>query len=92
MKCHEVQPLLGAYLDGELDLLHSLDIERHLADCAQCSRSLEKLRHLGMAITAAPRYHASTQLRLRLRRRFSTLSGARVRRRGERKRRAHPRH
>jgi anti-sigma factor RsiW len=67
MNCHEVHPLLGAYLDGELDLLHSLDIERHLADCAECSRSLEELRHLSLDVASAPRFHASHQLRARLR-------------------------
>ena len=38
MNCDEVQSLLPAYLDGELDLVKSLEIERHLQGCAACSR------------------------------------------------------
>ncbi len=66
MNCREVEPLLGAYLDGELDLLHSLDIEAHLGRCELCAKSLEELRQTGFAVSAAPRYRASKQLRARL--------------------------
>jgi anti-sigma factor RsiW len=66
MNCREVEPLLGAYLDGELDLLHSLDIDAHLGDCARCSRAIEELKQLELAVSAMPRYRASKQLRGRL--------------------------
>jgi anti-sigma factor RsiW len=48
MTCHEVEPLLGAYLDNELDLSNSITLERHLGECAACAtqyRSLEELRN-----------------------------------------------
>ena len=47
MNCHEIHPLLHAYVDSELDLMPSLDVDRHLKTCAGCTaikRSLESLR------------------------------------------------
>src|SRR5207248_2814404 len=47
MNCHEIHPLLHAYVDSELDLMPSLEVDRHLTNCAACSdlkRSLESLR------------------------------------------------
>jgi anti-sigma factor RsiW len=47
MNSTEIHPLLHAYVDSELDLLPSLEVDRHLKSCAQCSalkRSLESLR------------------------------------------------
>ena len=38
MSCQEVQDLLHGYMDGELDLVRTLDIERHLQDCSVCAR------------------------------------------------------
>ncbi len=36
MGCQETHGLLDAYLDGELDLTASLELEQHLKDCADC--------------------------------------------------------
>jgi anti-sigma factor RsiW len=38
VSCQEVQDLLDGYMDGELDLVRTLDIERHLQDCSICAR------------------------------------------------------
>jgi anti-sigma factor RsiW len=38
VSCQEVQDLLHGYMDGELDLVRTLDIERHLQDCSICAR------------------------------------------------------
>lgn len=38
MKCDEVQPLHGPYLDSELDAKTTLEIQRHLLGCADCDR------------------------------------------------------
>ena len=48
MTCQDIQLLLHGYLDGELDLVRSLEIEEHLAGCAACrqlQRSQEVLRN-----------------------------------------------
>jgi anti-sigma factor RsiW len=47
MNCAEMHPLLHAYVDNELDLMPSLEVDRHLKSCARCAaekRSLESLR------------------------------------------------
>jgi anti-sigma factor RsiW len=47
MNCHEIHPLLHAYVDSELDLMPSIEVDRHLKSCAACAamkRSLESLR------------------------------------------------
>jgi anti-sigma factor RsiW len=36
MQCTDVGDLIHAYLDGELDLVRALEMERHVADCARC--------------------------------------------------------
>jgi anti-sigma factor RsiW len=38
MKCDELQPLQGPYLDSELDARTSLEIEQHLKSCPNCAR------------------------------------------------------
>ena len=37
MNCGEIQSLIHAYVDGELDLVRSVEIERHLRECEACS-------------------------------------------------------
>ena len=49
MNCHEMNPLLHAYVDGELDLVRNLEVERHLKTCDACAaakRSLQSLHSL----------------------------------------------
>lgn len=36
MNCRQAQSLLHAYLDGELDLVASLELEQHVAHCPAC--------------------------------------------------------
>jgi anti-sigma factor RsiW len=42
--------LVEAYLDGELDLVRSLEVERHLGECAVCSAALRAHRSLRSAL------------------------------------------
>jgi anti-sigma factor RsiW len=37
VRCTEAQTLIEGYVDGELDLVRNLEIERHLGDCATCT-------------------------------------------------------
>lgn len=39
-------PLLEAYLDGELDLVRTLELERHLSECEVCPAALRRHRAL----------------------------------------------
>ncbi len=50
MNHDEVRNLLDAYLDAELDLVTSVAVERHLAECADCTRILQNRRALRDAL------------------------------------------
>lgn len=49
MNCDRVRLLLNAYVDGELDLVTSLEIEEHLRGCASCNRQYQDLLALHSA-------------------------------------------
>ena len=50
MDCREIQNLLDGYFDGELDLVRSLEIERHLQDCSACTRIYQNQKALHSTI------------------------------------------
>ena len=67
MNCASAQNLLHAYLDGELDLVRSLELEHHLAECPACAARHEAQRSLREGVRAAGLYHrAPAALRERL--------------------------
>ena len=45
MTCDELQTLLHGYVDGELDLVHQLDAEKHLESVSRVRRVCTRLRH-----------------------------------------------
>src|SRR5262249_23006686 len=64
---HETQELIDAYLDGELDLMRNLKIERHLPACQTCAMMLRNQQALRSAITTGSLYHhAPADLRRRV--------------------------
>ena len=68
MSCQETQGLINGYVDGELDLVRSLEIERHIEGCESCSRAYQTQQDLKRALQAAPlRFHAPQDLRRRIR-------------------------
>jgi len=68
MHCDEVRPLMDAYLDGELDLDRSLQIERHLQACASCAPAMQIARRLRSAIKEdIPYFRAPRSLEQRVR-------------------------
>lgn len=42
--CEQIEPMLSAYLDNELDASERETVERHVAHCARCARELDELR------------------------------------------------
>ena len=67
MNCDETHPLLHAYHDGELDLMHSLAVEQHLKTCAGCDASRRSLQSLRLALRQHDlAYRAPKSLRSRL--------------------------
>jgi anti-sigma factor RsiW len=71
MTCDEVEILLHALLDRELDAGHARDVEAHIADCPRCARQLAAYRDLRIAIAGADlRYRAPVELRRQIARRW----------------------
>src|SRR5437588_10643264 len=50
MNCRELESQLQAYLDGELELTRSLELEGHLRECSACLRSYDSLRLLQQSL------------------------------------------
>ena len=64
MNCHQTRELIGAYGDGELDAARSLEIERHLKECAECATMEREHRALAQAIALrARRYQTPAAFR-----------------------------
>jgi anti-sigma factor RsiW len=52
MKCDELQPLQGPYLDSELDARTSLEIEQHLESCPNCTRVFAEEQQFAVRLKA----------------------------------------
>ena len=68
MKCEEIQPLLDAYIDQELDLVHDIEVATHLQRCQECTRQYETLLALQAMLRTRTTYYvppASFHRRLR---------------------------
>ena len=50
MNCSEIRPLFHAYVDNELDLVRSLDMEQHLKDCPACAAARRSVLALRAAL------------------------------------------
>ena len=48
--CAEWALTLHGFVDGELDAMHALQVERHLATCTGCTHELERLRALKQVV------------------------------------------
>jgi anti-sigma factor RsiW len=57
MRCSDAQELVHAYFDGELDLIRSLEVERHLRECVPCASELERHRALRASLRRQEVYH-----------------------------------
>jgi anti-sigma factor (TIGR02949 family) len=66
VECREVEDLLGAYLDGELEAAVSTSVRDHAATCAACRQRLANLESIGRIVRRAPYYQAPHGLRARL--------------------------
>lgn len=57
MSCEDTQALLSAYLDGEVDLVRSLEIDKHLETCPACALIVQNLNTLGSALRGGSLYY-----------------------------------
>lgn len=68
MNCQQTRELIHGYVDGELDLVKSLEIEEHLKNCEACAQAYERIRGLRSALTNnALRFEPATDFERRLR-------------------------
>ncbi len=58
MNCGEMQELLHACVDGELDVVRQKECEEHLAHCIFCKRDVEALRSLRTALNGQGLYYS----------------------------------
>jgi anti-sigma factor RsiW len=74
MNCEDTQAILSAYVDAELDLVRSLEIERHIETCQSCARMVQNQQTLGAGLRAGSLYYRPPrQLEKRIR---TSLRGA----------------
>lgn len=67
MSCKLTQRFVPGYLDGELDLSRTIEMETHLQVCAECTRELERLQALRAAFQRGSlAYAAPSALRERI--------------------------
>ena len=66
MDCREVERLLDAYLDGELEPAVSMSVRTHVDACAACHQRLANLESIGRMVRRAPYYQAPEALQARL--------------------------
>jgi anti-sigma factor RsiW len=57
LNCEELEDLLHAFVDGELDLTRSLEVERHLQGCPACAGAVEGHQALHKALNHPSLYH-----------------------------------
>jgi anti-sigma factor RsiW len=68
LNCQDARNLMNLYLDGELDLVRSFEIEAHLKDCQTCAQAYDELRSLHSAVSdTALRFQPPVALRNRVR-------------------------
>jgi len=73
MTCSEPRMIVHAYLDRELDVSRSLEVEEHLRECAVCSAEYEAGRDVRAALAAGDLYRPAPPIvRARIRRGWRT--------------------
>ena len=68
MNCQESESQRQAYLDGELDLTRSLELEEHLRECSECAQAFDSIRLLQKSLRSdALRFQPPVSLEKRVR-------------------------
>src|SRR5262245_15284944 len=80
MNCKDAQSLIDGYVDGELDLVKNLDIEKHLQECPLCAQGYKDQQSLRNAIKNGPFYFKPpAELRGRIQQSLRTAAKAEAR-------------
>jgi anti-sigma factor RsiW len=61
MSCQEARLLIDAYVDQELDLVRSLDFERHVEGCGECRALRDQVEELRSAVRIHSPYFAAPE-------------------------------
>ena len=61
MICQEARQSIDAYVDQELDLVRSLDFERHIEGCAECRALCDQVEELRSAVRIHSPYFAAPE-------------------------------
>lgn len=76
MVCDDNERLLHGYLDGELDLVRSLEVEEHLKTCSDCTQELRSQQTVRKAFRASALYERAPKgLQARIRASLATEAG-----------------
>jgi len=68
VRCRDAQTLIESYVDGELDVVHTVEIEQHLGDCLICLPIHQDTLELRSRIREeVPYFRASPDLQQRIR-------------------------
>ena len=73
MTCEQVQELIHAYIDGELDLLRNVELEGHLGDCEICNAEERDHSNLRALVQGSAQYYAAPDV---LKKRIERGTGA----------------
>ena len=57
MSCQQAQELIHGYLDGELDLLRSVEVEKHIHECEICENVYRNRMALRSSLKDESLYH-----------------------------------
>jgi hypothetical protein len=76
MRCKSVEPLLSEYIDERLSARRTLEVERHLAECHACTRTLNELRRTVSLVQEAPALRVSEDFTAGLQARLQGLEPA----------------
>jgi anti-sigma factor RsiW len=67
LNCQTTEELIHGYLDNELDLARSLEVEQHMQECHACARAFRNQTTLKLALKADSLYHdAPARLKKRI--------------------------
>lgn len=66
MTCAEVRELIHGYVDGEVDLVRSLEMERHFRECRACAGAYQRLGQMRSSMNI-PNFPAPEGLETRIR-------------------------
>ena len=61
MSCQTAQELIHGYVDGELDLARSLEVEQHLQQCPVCATAYRNQTVLRSTFKDSSLYHATPE-------------------------------